>query len=61
MLTPQAILDRLEQRLPPLTDGGRDRPARHQTLDATLDWSYRLLEPSTQALVACSRQRRRAT
>jgi predicted ATPase/DNA-binding SARP family transcriptional activator len=43
-LTPQELLARLEPRLPLLTGGPRDLPARQQTLRATLEWSYELLE-----------------
>jgi len=42
-LTPAELLDRLEPRLPLLTGGPRDLPARQQTLRATLEWSYDLL------------------
>ena len=43
------ISSRLEQRLAFLTGGPRDVPARQQTLVATIDWSYTLLEPAEQA------------
>ena len=43
------ISSRLEQRLAFLTGGPRDLPARQQTLVATIDWSYNLLEPDEQA------------
>ncbi len=42
------ILMRLERRLAFLTGGPRDLPARQQTLVATIDWSYNLLEPDEQ-------------
>jgi predicted ATPase/DNA-binding SARP family transcriptional activator len=42
-LTPVELLDRLDPRLPLLTGGPRDLPARQQTLRATLEWSYDLL------------------
>ena len=42
------ISRRLEQRLAFLTGGPRDLPARQQTLVATIDWSYNLLEPDEQ-------------
>jgi predicted ATPase/DNA-binding XRE family transcriptional regulator len=41
---------RLERRLPLLTGGARDMPARQQTLRATLDWSYHLLSPDERSL-----------
>lgn len=43
LLTPEMILGRLEHRLQLLTGGARDAPERHQTLRATIDWSYELL------------------
>jgi predicted ATPase len=42
-LSPNQILDRLQQRLPLLTGGARDLPERQRTLRATIDWSYELL------------------
>jgi len=50
LLSPPAMLARLEQRLPLLTGGARDLPARQQTLRATIAWSYDLLEPDEQKL-----------
>jgi predicted ATPase/class 3 adenylate cyclase len=52
-LTPTQILARLEQRLPLLTGGARDAPARQQTLRATIEWSYDLLGADEQRLYAC--------
>jgi predicted ATPase/DNA-binding SARP family transcriptional activator len=43
-LTPAELLAGLEQRLPLLTGGPRDLPARQQTLRATLEWSVDLLD-----------------
>jgi len=51
LLPPQAILARLGSRLDLLTDGARDRPARHQTLRAALAWSYDLLSAGEQRLL----------
>ena len=50
LLPPQALLARLSQRLHVLTSGGRDVPARHQTLRQTLAWSYDLLHTDEQRL-----------
>ncbi|MEU6682021.1 BTAD domain-containing putative transcriptional regulator [Streptomyces sp. NPDC046832] len=36
--------DRLDDRFQVLTSGYRDAPARHRTLQATLDWSWSLLD-----------------
>lgn len=47
-LSPTELVDRLESRLPLLTGGPRDLPARQQTLRATLAWSYDLLDESEQ-------------
>jgi predicted ATPase/DNA-binding SARP family transcriptional activator len=52
LLTPTMLLDRLGKRLPMLTGGARDLPARQQTLRATLDWSYELLDEPTRRLFA---------
>jgi len=52
LFPPQALLARLDQRLALLTGGGRDRPARHQTIRGTIDWSYNLLDVAEQALFA---------
>jgi predicted ATPase len=50
MLPPEAMLRRLENRLPLLTGGARDLPARQQTLRGAIAWSYELLSPEDQAL-----------
>jgi predicted ATPase len=50
MLSPQAMLPRLEKRLPLLTGGARDAPARHRTLRETIRWSHDLLSEEEQAL-----------
>jgi len=50
MMSPGEILDRLSDRFRLLTLGGRTAPSRHQTLQATLEWSYRLLSESEQIL-----------
>jgi predicted ATPase/class 3 adenylate cyclase len=52
LLPPAKLLERLEQRLPVLTAGTRDAPARHQTLRAAIDWSFGLLDEQEQELFA---------
>ena len=52
LLSPQALLARLEQRFDLLVGGPRDMPARQQTLRATIDWSYGLLGRDEQTLLA---------
>jgi predicted ATPase/DNA-binding SARP family transcriptional activator len=42
------LVSRLSQRLELLNKGFRGAPDRHQTLVATLDWSYQLLEVKAQ-------------
>ena len=44
VLTPQAILSRLGDRLSLLAGGSRDLPERQQTLRGAIDWSYDLLD-----------------
>ena len=51
VLTPCALLARLSHRFDLLVGGPRDRPERQQTLRATIDWSYALLEPAEQRLL----------
>jgi predicted ATPase len=50
VLPPAALLARLEQRLPLLTSGLRDAPARQRTLRDTIAWSYDLLSAEEQVL-----------
>jgi non-specific serine/threonine protein kinase len=50
LLAPQALLRRLEHRLPVLTQGAPDLPERQQTLRQTLAWSQELLAPAERAL-----------
>lgn len=48
--SPPALLARLDKRLALLTGGPRDQPHRHQTLRATIAWSYDLLDPGSRQL-----------
>jgi len=50
LLSSQALLKRLGQRLQVLTSGARDVPARQQTLRNTITWSYELLNAQEQQL-----------
>ena len=45
-----AMVSRLENRLPLLSGGSRDLPARHRSLRAAVAWSYELLEQTQQQL-----------
>ncbi len=50
VLAPEQLLARLDPRLPLLTGGLHDLPARQQTLRATLEWSHDLLSDVEQRL-----------
>jgi predicted ATPase/DNA-binding XRE family transcriptional regulator len=50
VLSPNALLSRLERRLPLLTRGGRDLPARQRTMRDAIAWSHDLLTPEEQVL-----------
>ncbi|HMJ21283.1 MAG TPA: winged helix-turn-helix domain-containing protein, partial [Terriglobales bacterium] len=50
VLSPSSMRTRLTSRLQLLTGGARDMPQRHQTLRATMDWSYDLLSAAEQRL-----------
>ncbi len=50
MLSPAEIAARLNDRFKLLAGGSRTAPARHQTLRATVDWSYELLDAAEQRL-----------
>jgi predicted ATPase len=51
VLSPKQILERLTQRLD-LLKGGRDAEPRQQTLRATIDWSFDLLDDEERRLFA---------
>jgi tetratricopeptide (TPR) repeat protein len=50
LLPPQALLDRLGERLKVLTGGARDAPARQRTLRDAIAWSHDLLAEDDQTL-----------
>lgn len=50
ILSPQAILERLQSRLDLLVKGASDLPERQKTLRKTVDWSYDLLNTTEQRL-----------
>jgi predicted ATPase len=50
LMTPVQIAQRLDQRFRLLTGGGRTAVERHRTLQATVAWSYELLDPLDQAV-----------
>jgi predicted ATPase/class 3 adenylate cyclase len=52
VLSPEAILGRLESRLTLLAGGARDLPARQQTLRGAIGWSYDLLGEDEQPFFA---------
>jgi predicted ATPase/DNA-binding CsgD family transcriptional regulator len=52
LLSPRAMLSRLDSRLTVLADGSRDAPQRQQTLRDTLEWSYNLLSEGEKTLFA---------
>jgi tetratricopeptide (TPR) repeat protein len=50
-LSLRALADRLDQRFGLLTGGSRTAPARQQSLQAAIDWSYALLNRAEQGLL----------
>ena len=50
-LTPETLLLRLDSALDVLTGGARDAEERQRTLRGTIEWSYRLLSESEQAVL----------
>jgi predicted ATPase/class 3 adenylate cyclase len=49
LFTPEQLRLRLDRQLRVLTSGPGDTPERHQTMRATIDWSFQLLTPAEQA------------
>ena len=52
LLSPQALLARLNNKLKLLTGGPRDLPQRQRTLRGTIEWSYELLDEGERVLFA---------
>ncbi len=52
LLTPQQLINRMENRLQIPVGGMRDAPHRQRTLRNTIMWSYNLLNPDEQSLIA---------
>lgn len=50
LMSPRAILKRLENRLSLLTGGARDLPARQRTMRAAVEWSHGLLDDEEKTL-----------
>jgi predicted ATPase/DNA-binding SARP family transcriptional activator/peroxiredoxin len=50
LLSPEQLRARLDHRLEVLTGGPRDLASRQQTLRATIDWSYQLLDHEERQL-----------
>jgi len=51
LLSAEQIVTRLDDRFRLLTGGGRTVYPRHQTMQATIDWSYELLTQAEQVLL----------
>jgi predicted ATPase len=51
-LAPPELVSRLDDRLRLMTGGGRSNAERHRTLRATFQWSYDLLTPPEQTMLA---------
>lgn len=52
LFSPRALFERLDKRLALLKSSARDLPERQSTLRSTIGWSYTLLTPQQQALLA---------
>lgn len=50
LLSPVALLGRMEKMLDTLTSGQRDLPERQKTLRATIDWSHDLLDDTCKSI-----------
>lgn len=55
LLPPVALLAKMTQRLDVLGEAAHDMPNRQRTMRATIEWSYRLLDPAERSLfVRCA-------
>jgi predicted ATPase len=52
LMAPAALLERLSSPLDVLAENMRDRPRRHRSLRAALDWSFNLLKPPHRDVIA---------
>jgi len=50
VLTPQAILNRMDERITAFSSQLHNMPERHRTLSQTIDWSYQLLSDDEKRL-----------
>ncbi len=51
LLSPQALLERMDRSLDVLGSGARDAPDRQRTMRVTIAWSFDLLPPSARELL----------
>ena len=51
VLSPARLLERLVTQQEVLVDIMRDVPARHKSMDSTIEWSYQLLDPISQRML----------
>jgi non-specific serine/threonine protein kinase len=51
LLSPEQLLIRMDDRLLSLSEDNPNRPARHQTLSALIEWSFALLSEREQSLL----------
>jgi predicted ATPase len=52
LFPPAALLARMTRRLDSLGESAHDMPNRQRTMRATIEWSYRLLDPAERSLLA---------
>jgi predicted ATPase/DNA-binding SARP family transcriptional activator len=50
LVPPRTMVEQLDRLIPLLTGGAVDLPARHRTIEATLDWSYALLDAQERTM-----------